>query len=130
MDIRSLGMYDFPKKALPGHLVRGHLEKVIIAVLQLDAVTVRLLGRIDQLPALLNSQRSGHLQRHMLSLFHGIYADGCMQVPMGAHIHQVHVGPLAHLLPVLNTGISLGFGESHLFQGLVGTLHIFRHHIA
>jgi len=66
----------------------------------------------------------------MLSLFHGIYADGCMQIPVGAHVHQVHIGPLAYFLPVLRTGISLGFWESPLFQGLVGTLYIFMYHIA
>ena len=78
VDVGPLGLEQLAEEPVLRHVERRELEEVIDAVLEHHAVALPLLGRVDQLPALLERRGGRHLDGHMLALLHGVdrHRDG------------------------------------------------------
>ena len=130
VDISSLYVHHLAEKPLLRHIQRSHLEKVVAAVFQHHAVAARLLGRIDQLPALVDRHRGRNFQRHVFPVSHRVDGDRSVQQPRRAVVDQIDVLPFADLFPILRAGISGGGGQPGVFQRSLSILHQFRTHVA
>ena len=66
----------------------------------------------------------------MLAVFHGVYGNRRVQLPVGAAVNQVDVIAFAHLLPLLFSAVEIGFGQSGVGQYFLGQVEFLGNDIA
>ena len=107
--VRALGMDEVAELAEPAEVQGEHLVLAVAAVLELHAVALEPFGGLDELPAVVDGERRGHLRRDVLSGAHRVERDGHVQLPRGRVVDEIDVGVVAKPLPgLLRTGIDLG----------------------
>ena len=111
--VGTLGVDGFADGAGLDHREGGHLEEVIAAVLEHDAVTAGALGRVHEGPDVLQGTGGRYLDGGVLAVFHSVEGHGNMVAPVGAHIDDVQVLLFTEGLPgLVRSGIFLRGGKS------------------
>ena len=107
-----------------------HLDLAVAAVLELHAVALRLLARLDELPALVHRKRGRHLREHMLAALHRRELDRHVQAPRRGVVDDVHVRVVAEPLPGRVAQILLRGGLLPVGQHLLRLLDLLLHVVA
>ena len=100
VQVPALRVQQLAEDALPHHVEDHHLFTVVAAVLHHHAVAARLLGRVHQLPALVDRRRHRHLGGGVLPLAHRLDAHRRVQLPGRDDEDEVEIA-VAQPLPLL-----------------------------
>jgi len=118
VNVRAFGVLDLAEKPLPDQVERQHLRLAVAAVLELHAMATGALARLHERPALLERQRCGHFDRHVLAMLHRVERDRRMQLPGTGDVDEIDIR-LAQRLVRLLADILLRRGLSVLLQPLL-----------
>ena len=117
VDVRALAVDDLAHYPLAHEVEHKHLRLAVAAVLKLHAVAAELLGRLDQLPALLYRECAWNLRDDVLACVHGVERNRNMEIPRRSIIDEIDVRIVAKLLPLLlRARIDLRLGLTLLLQ--------------
>ena len=131
VQIGALHVQHLPEKTLLGHVQHGDLEKVVDAVLQHHAVLAGAFAGVDEQPYLVQRHGGGHLDSHVLAVFHGIDGQRHMVHPVGGDVDKVDVVAVAHRLVGLGAAtVARRTRTAEFLQQLLALLHTFGLHIA
>ncbi len=129
VDVSAFSVHDFTKKTLLRHIEGGHFKEIVIGVFEHHHMTAGPFGGVYQLPGLIDGEGCRNFGCHMLTLLHGIYGNGGMQIPMRGNVNQIDVVAFTNQLPVLLARVAISLRASHALKGLPGALHTFWNHI-
>ncbi len=131
VQVAALGVEDLAEQPAPHHVQHHHLRAVVVAVLHHDAVPARGLGRLHQLPALVEGGGRRDLRGRVLPVLHGRHADRHVPAPGRGREDQVQILLLAHTHEVrVATGVERGLGLPGLHHPRPGTLGVSRPDVA
>ena len=116
MAIGSLHVDDLAKESLLRHVQRVQLEKVVAAVFENHAVQSLLLRHVDELPDFVHIHGRGHLDGHVLAVFHRLASHEEVVDPVGGDIDHVDVCALAEFLVAVFARIDFGRWHRSLLQ--------------
>jgi hypothetical protein len=104
VQIAGFAVRHFAEHALTDHVQNQHLDLAVAAVLQHDAVLPGPFGRIDQVPALIERNRCGHLDSRVMSGIHRRHGHRHMPLPGCDHVDDIDVVPLTEILEIVFAG--------------------------
>ena len=102
--VGAVAVHHFAEESLPRHVQRHDLKRQIAVVLHHLAMLPRPLGRLDQLPALLDGPGRRHFRGDVFAVIHRVNGHRRVHVPRRRHEHQVNVVTLANPFPIFRTG--------------------------
>ena len=131
MQVAGLAVDQFAKHPLAYHAEHQQLAFTVAAVFQHHAMPLRLLGRIDQLPALIQRDCGRHFDHGVLAVLHRADCHAHMPIPGRGNINHVDILAPAEVLEV---GLALGIaGRLRLafrHDTLLDPLYPLRHQVA
>ena len=107
VDVGTLEVCECAKETLLLHGERGLVEGIVAAVLEHEAMAACALGRVDQLPALVNCGSCRYLDGYMLALFHSIACHEGVGEPVSTYIYEVYIVSLTQLTPPFRGSVVL-----------------------
>ena len=119
MYISTLRTDNFTEHAMLRHVQRIHLEPVIAAVLQNEAMLTGRFTQVNQIPAFLQIHGRRHFYRYILSILQRTLGNGEVMQPVCSNINQIYIITFAEFLVSFVTGIDGGFGHGCLLQELL-----------
>ena len=91
MDVSSLCANDFTKHTLLCHVQGIHFKPVVAAVFQNHTMLASGFRQVDEFPALFQVHGRRYFNGYVLTMFHGIFGNREVMVPVSCNVHQVDV---------------------------------------